>query len=101
MSKKRMDVNWRREITKEDLKPAVKRYKRYLDSPSVDDFANFRDQLHDRKLSRSTIERYLEDLFEAELVCRQQITAPGMPWGYWCEGQMRQKVLSKYRMQEK
>jgi hypothetical protein len=23
------------------------------------------------------------------------MTAPGMPWGYWCEEQMRQKVLSK------
>jgi len=45
--------------------------------------------------SQRTIERYLEDLFEAGLVSRQQITAPGMPWGYWCEEQMRQKVLSK------
>ena len=45
--------------------------------------------------SQRTIERYLEDLFEAGLVCRQQITAPGMPWGYWCEEQMRKKVLSK------
>ena len=45
--------------------------------------------------SQRTIERYLEDLFEAGLVSRQQITAPGMPWGYWCEEQMRQKVLSE------
>jgi len=45
--------------------------------------------------SQRTIERYLEDLFEAGLVCRQQITAPGVPWGYWCEEQLRQKVLSK------
>ena len=45
--------------------------------------------------SQRNIERYLEDLFEAGLVSRQQITAPGMPWGYWCEEQMRQKVLSK------
>jgi hypothetical protein len=30
MPKKRMDVNWKREIRKEDLKPAVKRYRRYL-----------------------------------------------------------------------
>jgi hypothetical protein len=45
--------------------------------------------------SQRTIERYLEDLFEAGLVSRQQITAPGMPWGYWCEEEMRQKVLSK------
>jgi hypothetical protein len=84
MPKKRMDVNWDREIGKEDLKPAVKRYRRYLedkglrastipmyvlhvskylefsetDSPGADDFARFRDHLHDRKLSRSTINNY-------------------------------------------
>lgn len=84
MSKKRMDVNWKREIGKEDIKPAVKRYRRYLedkglrpssipmyalhvgkylefsgtDIPSEDDFANFRDNLHDKKLSRSTINNY-------------------------------------------
>ena len=29
------------------------------------------------------------------MVCRQQISAAGMPWGYWCEEQIRQKVLSK------
>jgi hypothetical protein len=49
----------------------------------------------DMEKSQRTIERYLEDLFEAGLVSRQQITAPGMPWGYWCEEEMRQKVLSK------
>jgi predicted transcriptional regulator len=49
----------------------------------------------DMEKSQRTIERYLEDLFEAGLVSRQQITAPGMPWGYWCEEQIRQKVLSK------
>ena len=75
---------WKRELGKEDLKPAVKRYRRYLedqglrvstipmyvlhvtkylefsgtDSPSADDFARFRDQLHDKKLSRSTINNY-------------------------------------------
>ena len=69
------------EIGKEDIKPAIKRYRRYLednglrastipmyvlhvskylefsgaDSPCADDFARFRDNLHDRKLSRSTI----------------------------------------------
>jgi len=84
MSKKRMDVNWKRGTGKEDLKPAVKRYRWYLedkglrpssipmyvlhvgkylefsrtDAPSVDDFARFRDHLHDRKLSRSTINNY-------------------------------------------
>jgi hypothetical protein len=84
MPKKRMDVNWKREIGKEYLKPAVKRYRRYLkdkglrestihmyllhvskylefsetDSPSADDFARFRDILYDKKLSRSTINNY-------------------------------------------
>jgi hypothetical protein len=28
-------------------------------------------------------------------VSREQITAPGKPWGYWREEQIRQKVLSK------
>jgi hypothetical protein len=77
------DVNWKK-IGKEDLKPAMKRYRRYLedkglrastipmyvlhvskylefcgtDSPCADDFARFRDLLHDRKLSRSTINNY-------------------------------------------
>jgi hypothetical protein len=31
MPKKRLDVNWNREIGKEDLKPPVKRYRRYLE----------------------------------------------------------------------
>jgi integrase/recombinase XerD len=84
MAKKRLDVNWKREIRKEDLKPAVKRYQRYLvdkglrastipmyvlrvtkylefsgtDSPNAEDFAKFRDHLHDMNLSRSTINNY-------------------------------------------
>ena len=35
MSKKRMDVNWKRETGKEDLKPAVKRYRRYLEDKGL------------------------------------------------------------------
>ncbi len=42
-----------------------------------------------------TIERYLEDLYEAEIVSRERITAPGMPWGYWCDTQIRQNVVSQ------
>jgi len=42
-----------------------------------------------------SIERYLEDLYESGIVSRERITAPGMPWGYWCEIEMRQKVLSQ------
>jgi integrase/recombinase XerD len=84
MSKKRMYVNWRNEVEIEDLRPAIKRYRRYLednglrastipmyvlhvskylefsetDSPCADDFARFRNHLHDNKLSRSTINNY-------------------------------------------
>jgi hypothetical protein len=36
MPKKRMDVNWKREIGKEDLKPAVKRYRRYLEDKGLE-----------------------------------------------------------------
>ncbi|MCK9570553.1 hypothetical protein M0R72_16515 [Candidatus Pacearchaeota archaeon] len=42
-----------------------------------------------------TIERYLEDLYEAGIVSREKITAPGMPYGYWVEPEMRQKALSQ------
>jgi hypothetical protein len=45
--------------------------------------------------SQRTIERYLENLFEAGIVSRERIKAPGMPYGYWCDESMRQKVLSK------
>jgi hypothetical protein len=34
-------------------------------------------------------------ILEAGLVCRQPISGPGMPWGYWCEEQIRQKLMSK------
>jgi hypothetical protein len=45
MPKKRMDVNWKREfIRKEGLKPAVKRYRRYLE---------------DKGIRTSTIPRYM------------------------------------------
>jgi hypothetical protein len=42
-----------------------------------------------------SIERYLEDLYESGVVSRERITAPGMPWDYWCEEGMRQKALSQ------
>ena len=35
MPKKRLEVNWDREISPEDLKPAVKRYKRYLEDKGL------------------------------------------------------------------
>ena len=102
MSKKRLDVNWKRETGKEDLKPAVKRYRRYLedkglrpssipmyvlhvgkylefsrtDAPSVDDFARFRDHLHDRKLSRSTINNYSFSITKVPCDCGDETLRP-------------------------
>jgi hypothetical protein len=35
MPKKWLDVDWNREIGKEDLKPAVKRYRRYLEDKGL------------------------------------------------------------------
>jgi hypothetical protein len=35
MAKKLLDVNWKREIGKEDLKPAVRRYQRYLEDKGI------------------------------------------------------------------
>jgi len=45
--------------------------------------------------SQRTIERYLEDLYESGVANRERISAPGMPWGYWCEPETRQRVLSR------
>ena len=42
-----------------------------------------------------TIERYLEDLYEAGIASREKISSPGMPWGYWVESELRQKALSQ------
>ena len=84
MTKKRLDVNWNREVRTEDFKPALKRYNRYLednglrkstissyvfrvgkflefaqdDAPEVDKFTKFRELLHERRLSRSSINNY-------------------------------------------
>lgn len=84
MSKKRLDICWERQAGKEDFKPVLKRYDRYLEEngirastrssyvfragkfleyakeekPQEEKFAMFRDLLHERKLSRSTINNY-------------------------------------------
>jgi hypothetical protein len=83
MPKKRLNVNWEREVRTEDFKPALKHYNRYLediglskstitsyvfrvgkflgfaqdDAPQVDKFTKFRELLHEKKLSRSTIDK--------------------------------------------
>jgi integrase/recombinase XerD len=84
MAKKRLDVVWEREVKKEDFNPSLKHYYRYLqdnglrestitsyvfrvgkflefardDTPQEGDFMRFKDILHERKLSRSTINNY-------------------------------------------
>ena len=84
MPRKRIDINWDREVKTADLKPALKRYGRYLediglrdstiesyvlrvgkylefaqtDAPSLEDFAKFREKLHDERLSRSSLNNY-------------------------------------------
>ena len=35
MSKKRLDVSWERQVGKEDFKPALKRYDRYLEENGI------------------------------------------------------------------
>ena len=85
MAKKRLDICWERQAGNEDFKPALKRYDRYLeengireatrssyvfrvgkflefagdDTPQEGEFTRFKDILHERKLSRSTINRFL------------------------------------------
>ena len=84
MSKKRLDVSWGRAVGKEDFKPILKRYDRYLeengirestrssyvfrvgkflefaqdDLPLEEEFVRFREILLERKLSRSSINNY-------------------------------------------
>lgn len=50
--------------------------------------------------SQRTIERYLNDLYEAGLVYREKMKAPGSPWGYWCSKIERQNVLSRISASE-
>ena len=84
MPKKRLNVNWEREVRTEDFRPALMRFNRYLedngmrkstitsyvfrvgkflefaqnDAPHVDDFEKFREILNEKKLSRSSINNY-------------------------------------------
>lgn len=84
MAKKRLDICWERQAGNEDFKPALKRYDRYLeengireatrssyvfrvgkflefagdDTPQEGEFTRFKDILHEKKLSRSSINNY-------------------------------------------
>lgn len=45
--------------------------------------------------SQKTINRTLEYLYDAGIINRVQIAAPGQPWSYWIDEDLRQKVLSE------
>jgi hypothetical protein len=42
-----------------------------------------------------TIARWLENLYNAGLVNRKQVKAPGNPWGYWIDPDLRQRIVSE------
>jgi len=100
VSKKRIEVDWKKGITADDIKPSVKRFRRYLednglrastipmyvlhiskylefsqtDLPIAEDFVRFRDNLLDRKLSRSTINNYSFSMRKYHEMLGQQVS---------------------------
>lgn len=100
MTKKRLDVNWSREVRTEDFTPALKRYNRYLegdglrestissylfrvgkflefakgDSPQVEEFTRFREMLLEKRLSRSSINNYCFAIKKYYEMCGKSIT---------------------------
>jgi hypothetical protein len=42
-----------------------------------------------------TISRWLEHLYNAGLVNRKQVKAPGNPWSYWINADLRQRIVSE------
>jgi hypothetical protein len=42
-----------------------------------------------------TIARWLEYLYNAGLANRKQVKAPGNPWGYWIDPDLRQRIVSQ------
>jgi len=99
MPKKRLNVNWEREVRTEDFGPALKRFNRYLenngmrkstitsyilrvgkflefaqnDTPHVEDFEKFREILNERKLSRSSINNYCFSIKKYYEMCGKTI----------------------------
>jgi hypothetical protein len=41
---------------------------------------------------QTTVEHYMETLYDRGLVYREKISAPGSPWGYWTNKQIQEKV---------
>ena len=84
MGRKRLNINWKKNLKTEDFHPALKRHKYYLenngfrkatiesyvgyikrylkfiglDKPDVSDFSAFRGSLYEKGLSRSSINNY-------------------------------------------
>jgi integrase/recombinase XerD len=100
VSKKRIEVDWKKGLCADDIKPAVRRFRRYLEenglrastipmyvsrvskylefsqkeSPSSEDFVRFRDHLLDMKLSRSTINNYSFSMRKYHEMLGQQVS---------------------------
>ena len=49
----------------------------------------------DTGISPKSVERYLSDLYDAELIYRKKASAPGNPYVFWTTDKMRQKVMSQ------
>lgn len=47
------------------------------------------------KKAQRTVDGYLADLYESGIASRERITAPGMPWGYWIEPDIRKKAIAE------
>lgn len=97
-----LNVDWTRKVKKNDLEPALRGYERYLvnlgfrestitmyvfragkylefaktDQPSPSDFAEFREVLQDKRLSRSTLNQYGFSIRKYHEMIKQPITFP-------------------------
>jgi hypothetical protein len=58
MAKKRLEVNWDRKIGHEDLKPAVKRFRRYLEDNGLRESTILMYVLHATKYLRVLRDRF-------------------------------------------
>ena len=98
----KIDVDWSRTRVKTDVKPALARYRRYLekiglkentiilytrlvhtylseanaDSPSSDDADKFYNSLHDKDLSRSSINNFAAALTKYHLMIEKPVKLP-------------------------
>jgi predicted transcriptional regulator len=58
-------------------------------SPSTNHIAD------ETKIAPRSVERYLDDLYDAGLIFRKKASAPGNPYVFWTTNELRQKVMSQ------